>query len=309
VRTAVPRGFGQLGDAEIQKLHVSIGADEGVVRLNVAMDDAMGVGGSQAVRHLGGPVERGLHRDTTTGKTLAEGLALEQLGDEVGSSVVEAEVVDGDQIGVIERPRDPGFLLEAAHQLGAAGQRFVHHLEGDVPTQACVPSAVNLGHASGSERGEDLVGAEPAASSQAHVRRDYFRVAGETTRGRAPTSDAQPRRPRAAWRFGLAGHRKGGDHRFILARTEIGLGLGVMDRLLRLDRGSALFGGGVADVGKGQRHGQPHHAEESGGDAPNPHPVVIAPLSVGLHGICSIWGEGATIDAVHELGQIAPAMP
>jgi hypothetical protein len=59
------------------------------------MDDATRVGSGQAVGHLGRPIESGLHWETTAGETLAERLALQQLGDEVGSSLVQAEVVDG----------------------------------------------------------------------------------------------------------------------------------------------------------------------------------------------------------------------
>ena len=76
-------------------------------------------------------------------------------------------VVDRDDVGVVQRPGDPGFLLEAPHQLGAAGQRLVDHLQGDFPAEPAITGSVDLGHPSGTDDGEHLVRAEPATGDQA----------------------------------------------------------------------------------------------------------------------------------------------
>ncbi len=58
--------------------------------------------------------------------------------------VVETEVVDRDQVGVIERAGEPRLLLEAMDQLGVAGQSLVDDLEGDVSPQPCASPSLPL---------------------------------------------------------------------------------------------------------------------------------------------------------------------
>ena len=82
---------------------------------------------------------------------------------------MDADVVDGDEIGVVERTRESRLLLEAPDQLGVPGQGLVDDLEGDVPSEPGVPRPVDLGHSPGAEGGEHLVRTQPAAGSQAHA--------------------------------------------------------------------------------------------------------------------------------------------
>src|SRR5215831_3116544 len=48
---------------------------------------------------------------------LAVGLTLEELGDEVRRTVVNAHVVERHDVGMVERAGDPCLLLEAAHEI------------------------------------------------------------------------------------------------------------------------------------------------------------------------------------------------
>jgi hypothetical protein len=57
----------------------------------------------------------------TAAQPLAEGLPLEQLGDQEGRAVVGPCVVDYQDVGVAERPGRARLLLEAAQALGVAG--------------------------------------------------------------------------------------------------------------------------------------------------------------------------------------------
>ncbi len=112
MRPAIAGGLGELGDAEVEKLHVSVRIDEDVVGLDVTMDDSPGVCSRQPVRHLRRPLERDVQRHPPPREAMAERLAVQEFGDEVGESVVKADVVDGHQIGVVERAGEPGFLLK-----------------------------------------------------------------------------------------------------------------------------------------------------------------------------------------------------
>ena len=73
-----------------------------------------------------------------------------------------------------ERRDDAGFALEARERLGALDEVLGKHLHGDVTLQPCVAGAIDLAHAAGADRREELVRSEPRASSVRHPgRRDY----------------------------------------------------------------------------------------------------------------------------------------
>ena len=76
---------------------------------------------ARPVRDLDGVVD-GLARGERPGpQALAQRLALQQLGHDVGRALVRADVVDGEDVGVVERAGGPRFLLEAAEALRVVG--------------------------------------------------------------------------------------------------------------------------------------------------------------------------------------------
>ena len=79
-----------------------IRGEEHVFWLHVAVDDSPGVGRGESLSQLGAPVEYRVDRDAATRESMAEGLPLQQLGDEIGHPLVEADVIDRDEIGMVE---------------------------------------------------------------------------------------------------------------------------------------------------------------------------------------------------------------
>ena len=115
-------GFGriELGQSEVEDLDASVFRDPDVFRLEIAVDDSGIVSGGQSsgqlhavVQHLAQP-----HRAFT--KAIAQGLALQQLGDDVGRAVVLADVENRNDVGMVEGGSGLGFLLKAAKPLGIA---------------------------------------------------------------------------------------------------------------------------------------------------------------------------------------------
>ena len=125
---SVPAGFvarpAQLRDPEVEDLHQTVLGEEQVLRLQVAMDDAFLVGGAQAPGDLDRGPPATAHAQGARGHAVAEGLALQQLRDDVGRPPARAGrfelpgVVDGDDVGVVQDARPPGLLHEAADPLG-----------------------------------------------------------------------------------------------------------------------------------------------------------------------------------------------
>jgi hypothetical protein len=99
--------------------------------------------------------------------------ALEQFHDEEAHAVLEADVVDGEDVRVVQRAGRAGLELEPTPALRIGRRRFGQHLDGDRAIETCVAGPVDLAHATGAQRCEDLVWTEAAAGCKAH-RRSLF---------------------------------------------------------------------------------------------------------------------------------------
>ena len=164
-------GPAQLGDPEVEDLDHTVLGEKDVLRLEVAVDDPLLVGGGQATGDLDRELHRLAHAQGARGHAVAQRLALEQLGDDVGRPLLEpsvdlAGVVDGDDVRVVEDAYGAGLLLEAADPVGVRGDLAVQDLEGDLAGEAQVLGPVHLAHAALAEEGHDLVGSHARAGCE-----------------------------------------------------------------------------------------------------------------------------------------------
>ena len=102
----------------------------------------------------GARVTRQPHRDTR-----AQRLALEQFHDHERGSLVAAEVVDGTDVGVVQRRGRAGFLLEPLDALGSDGGRGlgIEDLDRHPAVVLEVLGQVHRGHATPAELALDPV--------------------------------------------------------------------------------------------------------------------------------------------------------
>ena len=159
----------QLGEAEVEDLHVAGARQEQVLGLEIAMHDAFFVCGGQAARDLHRDLHGLAHRQRPARKPVAQRLSFEQLGDDVRHSFVAAGVVDRKDVRVVQRADGTRFQLEASQPLGVRGQRGGQHLDRDLAAEARIARAVHLAHPSGTERGDDLVGTQTGSCIQGHL--------------------------------------------------------------------------------------------------------------------------------------------
>ena len=96
-------------------------------RARISHGDREGVGRRQPVT----PVEEA-----------AEAPALEKLQHHEGRFILPP-VVDGHDVGMVERGGQLGLGAEAAEEPGVVGQGGVEDLDGDLPLEAHVPSGVD----------------------------------------------------------------------------------------------------------------------------------------------------------------------
>jgi hypothetical protein len=88
---------------------------------------------------------------------------------------VLATLVDGDDIGMVERGGGPGLAFKAAQALAIFGESSWKNLDGNISAQAGVARPIYLAHAAGAEEFDNLVGAEVGAGSERHLERNYIR--------------------------------------------------------------------------------------------------------------------------------------
>jgi hypothetical protein len=106
-------------------------------------------------------------------QAVLEGFALQPLHDEEAVPIGIADVVQGADVGMVQRGDGPRFPIEPGAGAGVAGEFSRQHLDRDRAVEPGVAGLVHFAHAAGSERFDDFVGSEPRTRSGVHIdRRD-----------------------------------------------------------------------------------------------------------------------------------------
>ena len=133
------------------------------------MDDAGGVGPGQAVRGLARDVERLGQRQRLSRHQRGEAAAVDHLHDDEGAVVLLADLVDGDDVGVVEGRGGAGLALEAGQAAGVRERGLGDELHRHLALERVVAGPPHLAHATGAQPGQELVGnSEPHANRGRH---------------------------------------------------------------------------------------------------------------------------------------------
>ena len=106
--------------------------------------------------------DRDLHRAAS--EPLLECLAFEQLHRD--ERWIGADIVDGADVGVVERRGRPRFPLETFQRLRRRGDPVRQHFDRHHPFETRVRGPIHFAHPAGAERADDFVGAEASAGSK-----------------------------------------------------------------------------------------------------------------------------------------------
>ena len=147
-----------LGQTEIQNLGVPALGDKNVGRLDVAMNNALGMRGVESVGNL-----RLQARATVSFSTglpadvVLQGHAVQKFHGDECLAVLLANVVDGADVGMVQRGRGLGFALKTSECLRVAGNFLGQELEGNEAMQPRVLSLVDHAHPAATELLDDAV--------------------------------------------------------------------------------------------------------------------------------------------------------
>ena len=167
----------QLGEAEVEDLHVAVARQHHVLGLEVAVDDAGGVRAGEALGQLAGDVEHLPGRERVLGADeVAQRRPVHELHDGEGQPRRLADLVDRDDVGVVEGGGRARLLGESAEAVRDRGEGLGQELDGDVAAEVEVPRAVDLAHAPRAQLVEELVPAEPHADHGWHGPFDDWRA-------------------------------------------------------------------------------------------------------------------------------------
>ena len=94
---------------------------------------------------------------------------LQQLADDVWSPVVSADVVDGENVGMIQGCCRPGLLVKAPQPIDIQGISRQQNLDRDLTVQSIVLRPIDLPHSTLAEQAEDPVRTDTSTHGQRHL--------------------------------------------------------------------------------------------------------------------------------------------
>ena len=175
-----------LRQTEIGDVRLSAPIEENVGRLQIAMQDAALVSVVDGPPHLDHQRRQGRAAQR---RPIGEAAAVDQLHAEIRLLVVLADIVNGDNVGMVEQGGRLGFQTEAGHVFGQGQTAGADHLEGDDSVERAMPGFVNHPHAAAGDLFDHFVLADFAARSQRGRRVDGDRSVIRAGRRRSVHGD------------------------------------------------------------------------------------------------------------------------
>jgi len=142
---------------EIQNLGVAALGNKNIRRLDVAVDDALRMCGVQSVGNLNGQVEQDIGLDRPARNAMLQRHAVEELHGDERVAVLVINLVDGADVGMIQRRGRLGLALKTGERLLVFGNLIGEELESHKPAELHILGLVHHAHAAAAELLDDAV--------------------------------------------------------------------------------------------------------------------------------------------------------
>src|SRR5437660_2373185 len=166
----------QLRQTKIKNLDAAISHDEEIIRLEIAVYDALLMRGRETFGDLQRIFDRLALRQSCATHSLTQRLAFEQFRDHVGGAVEGIDIIDRENIGMIESPRGLCFLFEPPQSIGVCGKICRKNFDRHVALKLWIVSAVDFAHAARADLRADFIAAKLGALRDCHYLENRWRA-------------------------------------------------------------------------------------------------------------------------------------
>ena len=156
-------------EAEVQNFHATAGSDKHVLRFQIPMNNSLLMSRGQTMRDLNRVFHGLANWDGASVETLPQRFAFEQLRDNVRCTLMPADVVYGENVGMVQRRCRTRLLLEPLEPLWVGRETRRQNLNGYVASETRVASFVDLSHSAGPNGRKDFIRAKANAGMQRHL--------------------------------------------------------------------------------------------------------------------------------------------
>ncbi len=187
----------RLGQSEIEDFCLTVLPHKNIGRLDVAMNDPLGVRSRQSIRHLDTDVENLFDFHRLSSYPLLQAHSFQLLHHNEGMPAVVFDVVDGAYAGMVQLGSGAGFAHEPVERLAVVDHLLGNELEGDVTGQACVFRLIHYAHATTTKLSQDVIVGDCLADhsgglNAAAVMLGRWRSAGQPAGEIEPQRSSQP---------------------------------------------------------------------------------------------------------------------
>ena len=178
-----------LRQTEVENLGVAALGDEDVRRLDVAMDDALGVRGVERIRDLNRQRDKLVILHRTRADGVLERQAIEKLHGDERLAFMLVNVVNGADVGMIQRRSGLRLALEAGQSLRIFGDIVGQEFQRDKAAELEVLRLVNHAHAAAAQLLDDAVMRDGLTDHVCPItrRESYVRGWGKSMKRPSPT--------------------------------------------------------------------------------------------------------------------------
>ena len=169
-------GAGNFGEAEVENFRVAALGDEDVGGLDIAVNDAGVVSGVEGVGAVDADFEEAFEFERVRGDDVLERGAVEKFHGDEGAAVVFADVVDGADVGMVQRGGGTRFTFESFERLRVVGEIVGEKFESDEAAEARVFGFVDDAHSATAEFFDDAVVRDCLADEGGGVSHQWWEI-------------------------------------------------------------------------------------------------------------------------------------
>src|SRR6266545_778068 len=159
----------QFCQAKIENLYAIVFSDKEVVGFEIAVDDSLAMRSGETARYLSCAVDGFARGKRAVIQNTPQSLTFEQFRNDIGRAIVSADIVNGEDVGMIQCPGGLRLLLEPMQAVAVLRECGRQDFDSYIAIQLLIAGAIDLTHSALANLRADFVTAEFCAGGNAHI--------------------------------------------------------------------------------------------------------------------------------------------